>query len=518
MIHKEFVRQFTHKELSVLYGRNRKNLLWLGMVFFVTFLAIGFGNGSLKYLEMKMKSPFVNWINIAIPASEAHRMDELIKLLNDSTVKQHYKIASANAYHEFTLNLWDIYNQGTRVFLGRSIAIDDPLLKEVFTSKNLIKGKPFSSENEIGLIVTDSLLKTTSQDTSHRFVFWRFRDSHQDYRNLPLPIVAVVKELPGKHLFAVTPYMYALLWESSSGNPFNPIDERELYLYVGESEDSARIIRDSVDMYFRRQSRKGFRPYVMPALLEDYFGYNNGFLIKTTFRPQPNSLQTIDSIFDQFKADVVNRWMQSKIERYHNYSSRLYPVNHIRQYDNLSLNFSALSHVRDFASFLSGMEYSLKIDMAQTESKENYDFISRLTRIGSFILLLFSIYSISMFLSDVMRMHIEKNRVNLGTLMAFGIDNKGLRNLYANIAFRFVSYAMFSGLVVSAIFGSIGGVRLFLKFFRAGVESGQLYFSLVNEWTVVAVFIIWIASFLAVYFTLGRLLKYTPGDLVYERK
>lgn len=518
LIHKEFVRQFTAKELHVLYGRRMKNLIWLSAVFFVTFLAIGFSNGSLNYLEMKMKSPFVNWVNLAIPANEAHRMDELIQLLNDSAVKQRYKIASANAYHEFTINLWDTGNQGTRVFIGRSVAIDDPLLSEVFSAKNVIRGNSFVSDNEIGLIVTDSLLKATSQDTSLRFVYWRFRDSHQEYRNLPLPVVAVVKELPGKHLFAATPYMYALLWESPAGNPFNPIDERELYLFVGDNNDNALSIRDSVDMYFRRQSRKGFRPYVAPTLLDDYFGFNNGYLIKATFRPQPQSLLSIDSIYSQLQADEHLEWLKPKIERYYNYSSRLYPVHHIRQYDNLSLNFSALSQVRSFASYLSGLEYTLKIDMAQTEAKENYDFVSRLTRIGSLILLLFSIYAISMFLSDVMRMHIEKNRMNLGTLMAFGIDNRVLRNLYARIAFRFVTFAMFAGLVVSALFGGSGGLRLLLRMFGAGMESGQLFFSLLNEWTAVAVIATWLTSFLAVFFTLGRMLKYTPGDLVYERK
>lgn len=516
MVHPAFQSLLVKRELIILFGRRYKNLLWLSLIFFITFLTIGFSNGSLEYLALKMKSPFVNWINISIPYAYADRMNDLIALLNQKEIKEQYEIKSVNGYHEFTMNFTD-QKDDTRVLIGRSINFNDPALTEIMAQKNLIKGRSFTDENEIGLIITKSFISEIGFDTTASFVYYRFSDSENGARSIPLPVIAVVNELPGRHAFATTPFMYSMLNQSPSGSPFNPFEDKELMIFTSSSKTLANELKTDLEAYFKQQTNKIHKPFILPVLIENKDSWKTGFVLKITFSPQPASIEVIDSIFNSIEADKIFAKHLQSIERYYNYRARFTPISELKGFDNLSVNFSGLSKVRDFASLLASHEFALKIDMAQIESKENYDFVSRLTRISSLILLLFSIYAISMFLANLLRMHIERIKMNLGTLMAFGISNKMMQNLYALIAFRFVSVAMSIGLLAAYIFGYLGGVRILLFISQAGLEWNQLYFSLWNIWTLITILATWLFSLFAVRLALHKVLHYSPGDLVYDR-
>lgn len=517
MVHPAFGQLFIKKELRSLLGSKFKNLLWLSFIFFITFLAIGFSNGSLDYLSIKMKSPFVNWVNIAIPYAHADKMDQIIGELNQEDIKKRFHIHSVKPYHEFTMNFWDVKSNGTRVAIGRSFNIDDPAGIEVFNSKNLIIGRPFEHPEEVGLIITEKFFKESGYDTTQHFIYWRFKDTENSYRNIPLPIVAIVKELPGRHLFATTPYMYALLYQSPTGSAFNPIEEKELYLYVAATESKANEIRNDVSSFFNDRISQNFKPFVVPTLIEHKESFSTGYIIKVIFRSKIESINQIDSLYKVLLTSDNFSRNNTIILRHYNYATRLFPISSIGQYDNLSVNFEDLSKVREFAKFLSTLEYSLKIDMAQTEAKENYDFVSKLTRISSLILLFFSIYTISIFLSNTLRMHIERISMNLGTLMAFGIDNSDLKHIYLNISLRFVGISMLTGLITAFIFGHLGGVKLILIILQSGLETNNSYFSLNNFWTFFTLFSTLLSSIFTVIFTLKKMLSHSPGDLVYQR-
>lgn len=516
MVHQAFHSLLVKRELNILFGKRYKNLLWLSFIFFVTFLTIGFSNGSLEYLSKKMKSPFVNWINISIPYAYADRMNDLISLLNQEDTKATYEIKSVNGYHEYTMNFADKDN-GTRVMIGRSINFDDPALSEIMGQKNLIKGRTFNDENEIGLILTRSFISEIGYDTAQHFVYYRFSDSERSSRNIPLPVIAVVNELPGRHSFATTPYMYSMLNQSPSGSPFNAHDERELLIYSCGNDEQTNELKFELEAFFDNQPEKFYNPFFLPKLIENNQSFEKGYVIKISFRPRPPSIEVIDSIFNALQLNAEIEKHLSFMERFYNYNARFFEVNEPKGFDNLSINFSGLGKVRDFARLLASHEFALKIDMAQIESKENYDFVSRLTRISSLILLLFSIYAVSMFLANLLRMHIERIRMNLGTLMAFGVSNSKMQNLYSGIAFRFVTIAMLAGLLTAYLFGQLGGVRILLFVFQAGLEWDQTYFSLWNFWTIITIIATWLFSLYAVRFTLNKVLHFSPGDLVYDR-
>ena len=68
--------------------------------------------------------------------------------------------------------------------------------------------------------------------------------------------------------------------------------------------------------------------------------------------------------------------------------------------------------------------------MGQIESRDNYNLVTNLTRILSVVLIGFSVLSISLFLSNIFKRHLEKIKMNIGTFKAFGIDNKTLQFIY----------------------------------------------------------------------------------------
>jgi hypothetical protein len=157
------------------------------------------------------------------------------------------------------------------------------------------------------------------------------------------------------------------------------------------------------------------------------------------------------------------------------------------------------------------------MDMAQVEAKENYDFISKLTIIISFALIIFSIYAVSVFLKSILRMHLEKIKMNLGTFLAFGIEPTALKNIYLFLMLRFIVISIIIALALSWITGTLGGMRLIFAFLKLGVEPGENYFQLWSYLTLVSIVLIALVSLYSLSKLLKNLLSKTPGSLIYNR-
>jgi len=514
-IHKDFSSVFGRREYRELLGQKRQNLIVLLAIFFVTFTAIGFSNGSIQYLARKMKNPFVNWVNVDVSYLQSESAVPFKEKLNHDSIRMAYSILNVTAYNESPMNFFDLQKQGTVVHMGRSVELSDPILEEIVSPKNLIRGKSFYDQRNVGFIVKAELLKEMGYAESTPFVYWRFKDSDTTYRNVPIPVIAVVRELPGRYDFVMTAFMYTVLWTGRAGNPFNPSDEKELHLFLAGSESEATIVFDTIQRFFLSNYPNSF---VLPNLQLNEETHGEGYTVKITFRPKPDNLFTIDSIFENMIASSTLADFAKMIFRYHDHQGRLPGISQPRSYHYLSVNFSKLSRIRDFSSFLLGLDQNYRIDMAQVEAKENYDFVSRLTRIISFILILFSVYAVSLFLSNVLRMHLEKISVNLGTLMAFGVSNNVLKKIYLAIVLRFVVIAIAASLLASSLIGYLGGVRLLLVILSSGLESGELFYNILNLWVLFTIVAVVVTAYFSVSRTLKKMFRKTPGDLVYERE
>ena len=137
--------------------------------------------------------------------------------------------------------------------------------------------------------------------------------------------------------------------------------------------------------------------------------------------------------------------------------------------------------------------------MSQIKSKENYDFVSRLSVIISLILICFSILSICMFISNLLKTHLDKIKMNIGTFKAFGMDKKTLLWIYIKMILGIIFISMIISFIISWLFDSSGGIRSMLVIFGSKLEQDQTYFQLFNTWTFISVFVIIIISFIVLY-------------------
>ena len=518
----ELIRLFLVKEGRILLGKRKSNFLFLLGILFLTFMAIGIASGSLKYLEKKMNDPFIQWVTIDVPYEQEDNIGDIVKQLNTNTsLKEQLQYSNVTGYNLFTMFFWNKENKKTFHFKGRTIEINDPLMREIFSnSGNKIYGRPFTDEMETGVIVTTRFLKRLGYhpDASTCFVSLSFQDplDEKKDRPIPVPIIAVVNDLPGMTDLFITPYFYCQYFGHGTqfiSNPFNVNLIQNVELITWESESKAKKLKQAVRDCIKSSSAMAkYKPDI--SLNPNTQSYKDSYQISIALADD-TSLLTRDYIYNTLIADKD----VSKISflRYYNYSTRLSADNFIVQkFDKMTVKMESLSGLKPFQDYLL-KQYKLRMDMAQVETRENYYFISRLTNIISLTLIVFSIMSISLFIMNLLKNHLEKIKMNIGTFKAFGIDNTSLEKIYLSIVYIFVVAAMVISLLISSMIGQLGGVRLLLLILNSSVEKGELYFDLFSYWTLISIVLVMGTSYISLKRITGKIFNQTPGDLIYGR-
>lgn len=513
-IHKDFRKIFYLKEGKELLGRNNRNLWALMAILFLTFTAIGFASGSLMYLKKKMDDPYINWVNVNIPYGMGNEGSIIQDRLNiDSIAKAEYHFKNVTAYYRYPIAFYSLKAKGTIEVIGRSIDVNDPILDEIFKKKNKVYGRSFNDENDIGIIVTKEFLDRFGYDINSSVINMSVALDEKNQEFVPIPIIAVLKELPGMTMFATTPYFRQLKKEPAKGNPFRRDGTNELILFIPGDSTSGDLLKQSVSNFFNNTSEyQEYSPWI--TITNNDQSYLTGFNVSVSFIAE-FSINDLDVIYSKLVLSDDFKAVKDAAIRIYNYKT--YQVYHYSNYDFLAINFKDLSKVRDFKKYFSEV-YKLRIDIAQIEAKENYSYVSKLTLIISFILIIFSVMVISMFVSNILSRHLDKVKSNIGTFKAFGLSNKDLLSIYFTLTMWFVFFAMGLAFILSLLFGEIGGVRMGLTLVNATIEPNETYFHLFNLWLFTSITLVLVVSMMVIYFTANSILKRTPGDLIYNRQ
>lgn len=512
----DFAEIFFIKEGKELLGRSYTNFWFLFSIFFLTFFAIGFANGSLKYLEEKMSSPFIKWVSIDVPLNKADQILGIQKKLNEDSVSKHlFSYKTVTGYNLAPLRFWDKKKKGTRPFNGRSIEVENRMLDEICSSDNLIYGRPLKSNNEVGVIVTKKLLEKIHLPVKSGFIMMAFSDDvNKDVdREIALPIIAVVKELPDLCDFVTTQYFQNQRQMGIDvGNPFNPGLPSGVSLITTESEKKTQKLKTILQDFFKTNKEfTDLQPWVEVREITSSFlpawqitiSLMNDSILAIRDRVY-NAVNTIPEV-------------QKSCFRFYDYTSKLSHETDVElQYDRLTIEFDNLDKIGDFKDFLR-TKFSIVMDMGQVEALKNYNFVSQLTKIISLILIAFSILSICLFVSNLLRNHLQKIKMNIGTFNAFGIDPMILERVYLSIVISVITCAMIAGLVIAWLVGALGSIRGILFLFNSALEDGQDYFEIMNYWTLISILSVLIISFVSLKYIAHRIFRQTPGDLIYDR-
>ena len=501
-IHHDFTELFFIKEGRELLGKGYRNFIYLNIMLIITFLAIGFSNGSLKYLEKKMKDPFVRFIDLDIPISKSDQIPTILyKLNHDTLLQKRYLFENVIGYNVEYLSLAKrdaSGKMGTKDCIGRTIDIEDDLLGKIFEDYHVL-GRPFNSEADIGVIVTERLLDKFNLDTGACFLPFSFPvDADRNIDTIvPLPIIAVVEELPGLFVFAVTPYFYSQRNSGYRGSPFNPKFTKNLIYFTDEDSLNTEKIKSIIGKYFKQEERASFivSPDLSIDLVENNDTHKKGYKIIVSYSPfnKPG-----DSLLMVMSNEIYNAIKSENYSIYRIYSFNTDANHNVKKYDNITINFTKLDSLEVFKDYFL-KNYELQIDVARVETLKNYRLITRLTIFLSSALILFSVLSICMFVSNILSKHLDKIHMNIGTFKAFGIDNFTLQKIYILMIYGFIF------------------VSILLSFLLSWIFNFSEYFEIIDVRTLITVIAIVAISFIWLNYSAGKILRKSPGDLIYSR-
>lgn len=512
---KEYLRLLARRESKVVLGNKWANLWLLTVVLVATFISIAFSNGSMIYLSEKMNDPFTNWVNIE-NAYGADKFDEFRDDLADESVQSHYGFSDVQGdnYYAYTF----IGKNGTTHYLECRFfeRLNSDLVNAILSEDNVV-GKsavPISKiRNEsLGLIITRDVLHKLGyqEDSIPAYINLLAHSAGADtlgmkmvegiYAEAPMPLLGVVRRLPMNMDVIGSHYWYEQY--NNSSHPFSLNREeyvRELYYFVPDvCSDFAETIKGLAPVELRR-----IAAYEAAEGVEHLQSWKSGKIMKVYAGEATTPL----SLLVDFDKRIQKHLASRGVVRIYNYkvSDAPYPNRRF-----LSVNFATLDSIRAFENYAKS-NFNVQIEMSQVSSKENFNAVSVMANILSWAMIVFSIVCIIMFIVNMLQSYFQKVKRNMGTFKAFGIGSSELINVYVLILLAIVISAVIISLSVTWLMQLLLPVLGLLK-------DGQFnYLALWNMKTVWSVIIVIVATVVTVRVVMSRLLRQTPGDLIYDR-
>lgn len=516
----DYFRLFVKREGKVVLGKNFSNLWLLTAVMTATFLAIAFSNASLDYLSYKMDDPFINWVDI----KNDYGGDDFTGLeyaLDSEENRSKYHYHSYQADYSYSYMFFGKERTNVQYFKCRFFQdINNSLVEAILNEDNIIKDWRVSDlsavyPNTIGVIITEEAMKKLGFDKAPSFIDYQgfspgadvygFELMDEKWARVPIPVLAVVKRLPGNVDLISSAYFYQQTCNDYT-HPFNMC-----------KEDYARNLNYFVpsDVDFEK-----FSNAVVEAALEftsaDVIVDTNAFYTPEIIPFREGKFVIIDCYDEYLNFDVWKSIDDKLLSSYGNKGVHRVFAYEFSEYKPsqkafISVHFEDLDMIREFESYVRE-SFNVKIEMSQINAKENFNAVSTMGNILSWVIIIFAIVCIILFIVNLLQSYFQKVKRNLGTFKAFGISNRDLISVYVLIMAVIILAAITVSLSASWL---TQGILHIFGILKDGVFD---YLSLWSGKTVCAVIVIIMASIYTVYAVMHKLLKATPGDLIYDRQ
>lgn len=522
-ISNDYFKLFVKREGKVVLGHNWSNLWIMTAVLFVAFMALAFSNASLQYLSYKMEDPFIKWQNIENDHN-GRVFNALGEELQDPSIQERFHFSAVKEDYKIPMVLygkdsWNSYPSNCRLYTD----MNTELMRTILDSTNVVNRPAYDvsmlDDAVLGLVITEQMLQIMGYDTPPTFVYlsewvttsgeWRtldFDDSDTDeggyYVKLPLPVLGVVKRLPGNLPFCAS----AVLNGNSNtalnlGSQKNIAVSNSLLFFVQENQDVSDVESKLKEfcLQYGNVEPELFHPDI-PQLMP----FARGVLVEVENAPEMG-WETVKSVVDAIRRE----YPEDEVVRVFNYPLDREELSLPMYSDFLTVEFQDLKKLTDFVNYVSDFtEGEIELDITQTNVKENLNAIQLLANILSFALILFAITCIVLFIVNLLQSYFQRVKRNLGTFKAFGIANKELIGVYLVIILASVASALAISLAAVYVLQLLAPVR----------EAGYGYLSLWSWQTGASIVIVLVAAVATVYLVMGKLLKATPGDLIYDRQ
>jgi ABC-type antimicrobial peptide transport system permease subunit len=472
-----FFKHFGLPEFKSIAGNRGKNLIILTLIVLIAMLAIGIGNGATKYLEIKMDNPFIKFVNVTIPYGKDPDLDKL----NAPDLKSRYGYTEIEPVYFRRLTF--VSNSGKAVETeARLIEKSSKLYNFLSNNSQIALSNMFFDDDVYGCVVTQEYLKKLELEGGDP----GFTDyiNFQENDTIPIRVLGILRELPDNADMLLTKTFDASIDNHIRLNVTNGYHDSYLRFYI------PKLSRNDMEY-----ENLGFEP------LDAGFVSADAVLIERNGGVSSDVIQGIRDIYPNAKR--VYDYKRSPTS-----STRSSP-----RFDKISFSFENLDSVSVFSSFVKS-KYGLLVDMNTIEAKKHFDFFNKLSNMLSLSLISFSVFSIFIFIINLILNHIESNKMSLGTLKAFGLSNNSIIEMYATISIAIIAIAFFIAYCFTLIFGQVIFEAL-INIMRMNLDEHILYsnFPLI---VLLVTFIVIPVGF--VYYRLwSRLKNSTPGDLIYDR-
>jgi len=515
----DYLRLFVKREGRVVLGKRYANLWLLCCVLLVTFLAIAFSNASLSYLALKMDDPFINWVDINNNFGD-NRFVEFEYALQDEALRNEYHYSGYQTdkygYMPYFTNEGDTHGLRCRFFGD----IATPLVQAILSEENVVgKNRVDNSgliSDSYGVIITEDALvhKLGYTNKVPTYIYhcgfcnyqaeeFGIKIYEEMFAAVPLPILAVVKRLPSNMDMIATKHLYN---SESIGvlNLDNEVYANNLLYFVPESVD------------YKKFSAKLSECGRTEIGVESLYCVNDNIQIQSIapfVKGRFMALRMMDeSMVDYKQLTNINSAIEKEYGRDGVYRVYEYDgiINVEDSDDYISIHFADLNKVRDFQEFAKE-KFNINIEMSQINAKENFNEVSIMANILSWTMIVFAVVCIILFIVNLLQSYFQKVKRNLGTFKAFGISNQELITIYVLIMVATIFVAIVISLVLSLLIQEILPLLGILK------DGKYDFLSLWSNKTFYSIAIIIISSIVTVYAVMRKLLKLTPGDLIYDR-
>lgn len=507
---------FFKNEFNELTGEKYNRLSRLIAILLVTFLALSYAKGSYDYLNQKMNNPFTNWVTVPIETQQNElKRQPIQRYFEKDENRKAYGLSNLSGYSSaeeffYTKNDTTVIDQ-----LGRTVEPDKErnLLKQILNEDNVIWTKldlstdtlQIGNKSYYDIIINSDFLKRLGYDEDKKL--YKVRCEYQANKtDLWLNVIALVKQLPNNASYLHFPNLY------------NALDRKTDFTFIdGEAGNQFQLLAKEADKTkFINQ-------------MKETLSFGDDIDVQSTeVEPFEISDNQTLHLYKFFLKDelVTNQQVREELDKAGTLESNdiwhYVPFNQSTRLERIekpyyfAFNFDKLHFVRKFKDFMK-KEHKIEVEMSQVESKENFAFVSALTRTISLILFILGLATIIIYLINLLSTHLNSIKKNLGTYKAFGLSDAKLNSIYLKIVFSILCIGTLFSFIIIFVIGKLRLIDRLLPKLIAGLDPNIQSISVFNNWNVLAVLLLFSLSIFLTYQTIKRILNKTPGDLIYNR-
>lgn len=531
-------RLFIRRETASIMGRRGKALAVLTALFLAAFGALVMSKASLEYLDERMNDPFVSWIEVKMSNVENRsKYNALFGELQEASSNGDYGIEGWTGAYGELWNVWPIEPGGPRLFKTRTFSIyRDSLLLAGLLEDNILDSMAFQERDfDQGVILSRSaangLTGRTDLDAADGLAGQTLLvDKGFQY---PVRIIAVVKTLPGGADIMCDHSLRRALntGMDERGSPLDKSKQSTLSLAVRAEEETLSLDGDALlDLLAQNDGWAELASEVDPtgARIEadSPFASHNATITVDVSVPlediedlrflNRNWAETMFDPFDTLQVTYSGAMWILPTEYYPpNRKERFGRPDVGGKFSTLSLKLARLADADRLREVLF-QRHDISFNLDQIETQRNFHIFSAIARILVVILTALSVVSVILYLSNLMKQHLQQVKAVLGTLMAFGLSNRDLLSIYMTITIRLLLRA--SGatlLLLYAAFAAGRGWTSTLDGPAAAVLQRTEVLS--NGWVFLSLLVIFSITIVSLHQLLRQFLSQSPSDLLYDR-